>query len=306
MNLVTICITTYNRKDLLPFTLKSVINQTYKNTEILIIDDYSDDGTQELITNKILQLDKRIKYFRHEQNMGLAAARNTAISITSGKYFTFIDDDDQWQPNFVEEFVQLAENYNDGWCFCLLPEINRSRIDKPEGKLAEFIFRGVTPPVASQFYFTSSLKRVGGYDEKIKSGVDHDLWFTLSVEDINIRFLDKDLAITNKSFNESRMTTNFYNRINLINNSLKIWKNKIENYYGKEFYLHFYSAYNYYLTKKAVLNDLRNKRLISAVKKIKYSPKKLLLLKELSKMLLRKLLHLDRFPIDNSFLPFKG
>ena len=306
MSLVTICITTYNRKELLPFTLKSVINQTYQDTEILIIDDYSNDGTQELITKELLKIDSRIKYIRHENNKGLAAARNTAIFHASGKYFTFIDDDDQWKPNFVEEFVQLAENYNDGWCFCLLPEINRSRINKTEGKLADFIVDGVTPPVASQFYFSSTLKRIGGYDERIKSGVDHDLWFTLSVEDINIRFLDKDLAITNKNFNESRMTTNFHNRINRINNSLKIWRGKIENYYGKEFYLHFHSAYNYYLTKKAVLNDLRNKRLISAVKKIKYSPRKLLLLNELSKMLLRKLFHLDRISIDNSFLPFKG
>jgi glycosyltransferase involved in cell wall biosynthesis len=242
---VSVCITTYNRKNLLPTTLESVINQTFQDTEILIIDDFSTDGTQHLITNILLQQDKRIKYIRHERNMGLAAARNTAISNASGKFFTFIDDDDQWKPTFVEEFVNLAENYNKEWCFCLLPEINRARIKRKDGKLKDFILKGVTPPVASQFYFTSTLRDLGGYNENIKSGVDHDLWFSLSVKDIKIRFLDKDLAVTNKNFNEPRMTTDFPRRINRINESLKIWKDKIENNYGKEFYIHFYKAYYY-------------------------------------------------------------
>ena len=93
-NLVSICVTTFNRKEFLKLTLNSILAQTYKNIEVLVVDDCSNDGTKELIENKFLNIDKRIKYFRHENNKGLAVARNTAIINSKGKYFTFCDDDD--------------------------------------------------------------------------------------------------------------------------------------------------------------------------------------------------------------------
>ena len=62
--LVSVIITTYNRKNQLSLTLDSILKQTYKNIEIIIIDDYSTDGTKDLIESKLLKLDNRIKYIR--------------------------------------------------------------------------------------------------------------------------------------------------------------------------------------------------------------------------------------------------
>ena len=116
-NLVSICITTYNRRELLPLTLKSILKQTYRNIEIIIVDDCSVDGTKELVEKELLKTDDRIVYIRHEVNKGLAAGRNTAIFNAKGVYFTFCDDDDEWECDFVESFVSIARNYDENWCF---------------------------------------------------------------------------------------------------------------------------------------------------------------------------------------------
>ena len=117
-SLVSVCITTFNRKELLWLTLKSILDQTYKNIEIIIVDDCSIDGTQFLVENEILKLDPRIKYIRHTENNGLAFARNTAIFNAKGKYFTFCDDDDLLMPNYIEEFMNEASMHDDNWSFC--------------------------------------------------------------------------------------------------------------------------------------------------------------------------------------------
>ena len=248
-NLVTICITTYNRKILLPLTLKSILNQTYKNIEVLIIDDCSNDGTRELIENELLKLDDRIKCIRHTENKGLANGRNTAINNAKGKYFTFCDDDDEWKENFIEEFVKIADIYPSDWCFyCGIIYKNFlgrivNVISEYEGTLKQHIRDGFTPPVASQFYALESLKKVNGYNEKIKSGVDHDLWIRLAKININVKSIPTALSIPNANAKHDRMTTNYKKRIKGIKNSLLIWKADLEWLYGESFYFHFCNAY---------------------------------------------------------------
>lgn len=247
--LVSICITTYNRKELLQLTLKSVLNQTYKNIEIIIVDDHSIDKTKELVENELLKLDNRVKYIRHKENRGLATGRNTAIFAAKGKYFTFCDDDDEWYPNFIEEFVKVSEKYDDSWCFSCggnyksLSGKQIAIIPTYEGKLKDYLKDGFTPPVASQFYMLSSLKEIDGYNENIKSGVDHDIWIRLAKNNIKIKSISKALSIPNVNAKQERMTTNYDKRLSGIENSLLLWKDDLEEMYGKEFYLKFCKSY---------------------------------------------------------------
>ena len=94
-DLISINITTYNRSHLLARCLDSVISQTYKNIEIVIVDDYSTDDTANVVDQYIAR-DPRIKYIRHKRNLGNAFSRNTAINNGTGKYVAFMDDDDVW------------------------------------------------------------------------------------------------------------------------------------------------------------------------------------------------------------------
>ncbi len=101
--LVSVIIPTYNRADLIGHTLDSAINQSYRNLEIIVIDDGSVDNTEEVV--KAIG-DSRIRYIRHQTNCGGSTARNTGIEAARGEYIAFLDSDDIWVPNKIQ--LQLA------------------------------------------------------------------------------------------------------------------------------------------------------------------------------------------------------
>jgi glycosyltransferase involved in cell wall biosynthesis len=100
--LISVVIPTYNRAEVLLDAINSVLSQTYKNFEIIIVDDGSTDNTQEII-KKIN--DARIKYF-YQENSGVSSARNKGIKTANGDYIAFLDSDDLWHPQKLEK--QLA------------------------------------------------------------------------------------------------------------------------------------------------------------------------------------------------------
>ena len=93
----SIILPTYNRSKTIDKTIESVINQTYKHWELIIIDDGSTDNTKEIITNYKTN-DKRIKYL-YQQNKERSAARNNGIVNANGDYICFIDSDDYFMKN---------------------------------------------------------------------------------------------------------------------------------------------------------------------------------------------------------------
>ncbi len=129
--LVTVCITTCNRKTLLIGALRSVLEQDYHNLEILIVDDASTDGTREALEESHFFKDSRVRYIRHVENKGLASSRNTAIFNSKGKYFTFCDDDDRWPADMVTKLffaINKSDEINDTFLDCtskLLPTVSK-------------------------------------------------------------------------------------------------------------------------------------------------------------------------------------
>jgi glycosyltransferase involved in cell wall biosynthesis len=101
--LVTVIIPTYNRGDTLNRALQSTISQTYDNLEILVVDDGSTDGTEDIVRSFT---DPRVRYIRHDCNRGPAAARNTGIRKSKGHYVAFLDSDDEWMKEKIA--VQIA------------------------------------------------------------------------------------------------------------------------------------------------------------------------------------------------------
>ncbi|BAZ43941.1 glycosyl transferase, group 2 family protein [Chondrocystis sp. NIES-4102] len=101
--LVSVIIPTYNRADLIPRAIASVIGQVYQNWEIIVVDDASDQDIAQVI--KSIN-DSRITYIRHQTNLGGSAARNTGIKYAQGEYIAFLDSDDLWLPDKLS--LQLA------------------------------------------------------------------------------------------------------------------------------------------------------------------------------------------------------
>lgn len=103
MDIVSVILPTYNRANYIKDAIESVLDQTYRNIELLIIDDGSTDNTQAVIESYLK--DNRIRYIK-QKNSGAAVARNKGLELSKGKYVAFIDSDDMWEKNKLE--IQLA------------------------------------------------------------------------------------------------------------------------------------------------------------------------------------------------------
>ena len=273
--LITVCITTYNRVNLLPLAIHSVLEQSYENYEIIIIDDYSTDSTQDVVNREILKLDQRISYIRHKKNKGLATARNTAIFNAKGKYFTFVDDDDTWDKNFLSTFIKYSEKYDSNYIFCA-SIISTKIINFMECDLKSLLYLGYTPPVASQFYNTESLKKVGGYNPNIKSGIDHDLWLTLGANNYKIIWINDKLVNVNSINIDSRITYNIDKRVNGIKHSLIVWKKSLQNEFEDSFFNCLEKNYKYNTYRKFTILALKNNDILLSLKYISRLPINLL------------------------------
>lgn len=124
--LVSIIIPAYNAERFIARTLNSVLNQTYTNIEVIVVDDGSSDRTAEIV-NSIAQTDRRVVLL-HQPNSGVAAARNLAIANSSGEFIAPIDADDIWYPENIEKQVQcfLESDSNVGLVYSWSVDINEN------------------------------------------------------------------------------------------------------------------------------------------------------------------------------------
>lgn len=106
--MISIVITTYNRRDSIVNSIKSVLNQTYTNFELIIVDDGSIDGTEYVVRNSFK--DTRIKYIKLKDNKGATFARNTGLSEVRGDYFMVWDSDDILYPNALITIYEIFNN----------------------------------------------------------------------------------------------------------------------------------------------------------------------------------------------------
>jgi glycosyltransferase involved in cell wall biosynthesis len=107
---VSVVIPTYNRAYIILEALESVLTQTYRDFEIIVVDDGSTDTTFKIIQS--MEKDK-IRYIRHDRNKGCSAAYNSGIAAASGDLIGFLDSDDKWKPNYLEEQVDFLKRHPD-------------------------------------------------------------------------------------------------------------------------------------------------------------------------------------------------
>ncbi|MDC7236609.1 MAG: glycosyltransferase family 2 protein [Sphaerochaetaceae bacterium] len=111
-NLVSIITPTYNCEKYIKETVKSVLSQSYKNWELIVVDDYSTDTTVDILKKYQLE-DSRIQLIQLESNKGAAVARSRAIDFAKGRFIAFLDSDDIWTPDKLSEQISymIENNY---------------------------------------------------------------------------------------------------------------------------------------------------------------------------------------------------
>lgn len=107
--LVSCVIPTYKRSDTLLRAVNSVLNQTYENVEVIIVDDNEPDDEYSIETQKKIELikDARVRYVKQEKHVNGAVARNVGIKCAQGEFVAFLDDDDEWLPTKIEHQMKL-------------------------------------------------------------------------------------------------------------------------------------------------------------------------------------------------------
>jgi len=111
-DLVSIIMPAYNVEKLISDSINSVLSQTYKNFELIVVDDYSQDQTSQIVENFILK-DKRVKLIKNIKNKGVAETRNTGLDHASGDFVAFLDSDDKWVENKLEKQLDIFAKYTD-------------------------------------------------------------------------------------------------------------------------------------------------------------------------------------------------
>lgn len=170
--LVSIVIPTHNRSDLIVETINSLLEQTYKNIELIIVDDHSTDGTKERISKYVEGYDF-IHYYNNLKK-GACAARNIGISKSKGEYIQFLDDDDLVHKEFIEKRVEvLNKNPQAGFATCnmlyfqddITNVVKYFKMDDIQHDIYNHLLRSALP--APLFLFRrSTILSIGFWDEK--------------------------------------------------------------------------------------------------------------------------------------------
>ncbi len=189
---VSVIVPTYNRAHLLGRALQSILNQTYKDFEVIVADDGSTDKTDEVIRS-FSALD--IRYIRHEKNKGEAAARNTGVLAAKGEFIAFLDSDDEWLPEKLEKQMAVFQYHSPrvGIVYSNMCEIERNgkrRIWKSPTFMPEdgrFYRRALNYQVygigiGSSIVRKACFEKVGIFDERLSYYVDFDFFIRLSKE----------------------------------------------------------------------------------------------------------------------------
>ena len=192
---ISVIIPTFNRKHTLQRAIDSVLAQTFKPYEIIIVDDGSKDGTKEWL----LQNYPSVQYI-HQPNNGVSSARNKGIQISQGSWIALLDSDDEWMPEKLEYQSRFLEMNRDS-SFCHTNEIwirNGVRVNqmKKHKKYGGDIFKHcldicrISP--SSSIIKKDVFEEVGAFDESLTVCEDYDLWLRVTAK-FNILFLDEPL-----------------------------------------------------------------------------------------------------------------
>lgn len=120
---VSVCMAAYNHQQYVGEAIQSVLDQTFQDWELIITDDASPDQTPDVISRFT---DPRIKFFRHQQNQGIAITTADCISQAQGKYIAILNSDDQYRPTKLEKQVQILDEHTEIWAaFTYVWFINR-------------------------------------------------------------------------------------------------------------------------------------------------------------------------------------
>lgn len=208
----SIIIPCYNSENTIIRTLKSIVDQSFKDYEIIIVDDGSTDNTRKVIETYCNKSMISYQYF-FQENQGPSVARNLAVKNSFGKYLAFLDSDDEWYYRKLEIQSNYILNYSSKFLSCKFTLNNYStKVDNINYKyysFNEFLLsnRTSTPcTIIEKELFTS----LGGFDESLRYSEDYNLWLKASLSE-KLLFLNISLVkLYKKPYGEGGLSADLW------------------------------------------------------------------------------------------------
>jgi glycosyltransferase involved in cell wall biosynthesis len=299
MAFFTVIIPLYNKEKYIENAIKSVLNQTFTDFNLVIVNDCSTDKSVEIASKYISDT---VEIIHHEKNAGLAAARNTGIKNTNSNYITYLDADDLWKPTFLESIFQLIQNFPEARIFGTNYEeiwgtVIKNPLNGSENLLIDFkgyinffkinVKQGIYTH-GSVCFHKEVFEKVGFYNEKISFSEDLDF---------NIRSnYNYKLAYDNSvQMSYFMQTENQLTQSSLLNKTIPDF-DSYENWATNNSDLKKYLDFERYVLGKRLKknNDLRWKKMIESIDSRNLNWKQNVLLK-MPRFILNKLDKLKSF-----------
>ncbi|PIR73122.1 MAG: hypothetical protein COV26_00220 [Candidatus Nealsonbacteria bacterium CG10_big_fil_rev_8_21_14_0_10_36_23] len=181
---ISVLMPVYNAEKYLGQSIESILNQTFRKFEFVIVDDASTDGSWEIIKEYSAE-DKRIRAFRNKENLRTTRSLNRGLRAAKGKYIVRMDADDWSYPDRLEKQYKFMETHSHVGvsggtikvCDSKLNSINERKYPLTDKEARKNIFRFSPFAHPATIWRTSIIKRVGGYNENIPLSQDYELYF---------------------------------------------------------------------------------------------------------------------------------
>lgn len=194
MTNISVIVTTYNRPKFLKETLDSILNQTYEDFELIVVDNNSNYDFFKLIDSFN---DARIKAYQNDNNGVIAVNRNFGIKKASGQYITFCDDDDLWLKNKLEEQLKFSNNLNENILVHSNTILFGNKVSRKVTKKLNIVnfedFYLSNPITLSSVFLTNCDKIFFDEDPSKKASEDFDLWIKLFLNGYKIILIKEPL-----------------------------------------------------------------------------------------------------------------
>lgn len=196
MSLVSVIIPTNKRKfEYLKRAIDSVISQTYKNIELIIVDDNNYDEYRKEISINLKKYQNKYTnflYIKHGKNKGACASRNTGIINSKGVYIAFLDDDDEWDKNKINEQIKKFTSKNIGLVYCDFYTVTYNekgkeiktliKRNKTNNSLREILKFNIIGSTSFPLIRRECFENCGMFDEDILAMQDYDLWIRIAMK----------------------------------------------------------------------------------------------------------------------------
>tara|TARA_Y100000591_G_scaffold89312_1_gene75493 strand:- start:225 stop:1652 length:1428 start_codon:yes stop_codon:yes gene_type:complete len=248
--LVSVILPVFNRKTIVLDTIKSILGQSYKNFELIIVDDFSTDGTYELL-KKIYKNEKKIKIFKTKKNSGTCAhPRNLGISKSKGSIVCFCDSDDLWETDKLESQLKnlknkdtivstaakyFSKNYNSSISINLFRRFMQKIVFNKINRGGFQWFYLYNPLIVSSVMLHKKILENNQFDENQNTREDLDLWIRLKKKNYKFYFINKILVSIRRS--SASMSSNTKKELVVIISSLCNTYLKMNNFKKLNFFL---------------------------------------------------------------------